>query len=78
MAFYSSILNLAKFTLHHSLFTIHPDDCFDCAEVWVGELGEFFRDFFEGNAVGDPEIGVDFALSDEIDDFWEIGGQCVA
>ncbi len=41
-------------------------------------MGEFFGDFVEGDAVGDPDIGVDFALADEVDDFREIGWQGVA
>jgi hypothetical protein len=41
-------------------------------------LFEFFRDFVEGDAVGDPDVGVDFALADQVDDFREIGGQGVA
>ena len=39
---------------------------------------ELFSDFVEGDAVGDPDVGVDFALADEVDDFREIGGQGVA
>ena len=59
---------------HYSLFIIHYYYCFDSAEVGVGELGEFLWDFIKGNAVGDPEVGVDFSFADEVDDFWEIGG----
>ena len=28
--------------------------------------------------MGDPDVGVDFTLADEVDDFREIGGQGVA
>ncbi len=42
---------------------LYFDDGFDGAEVGVGELGEFFWDFVEGDAVGDPEVGVDFSLA---------------
>jgi hypothetical protein len=35
-------------------------------------LVEFFRDFVEADAVGDPDAGVDFALADEVDDFREV------
>lgn len=41
-------------------------------------MGEFFWDFVEADAVGDPDVGVDFALADEVDDFGEIGWQGVA
>ena len=54
------------------------DDGFDGTEVGVGELGKFFRDFVEGDAVGDPEVGVDFSFADELDDFREIGGEGVS
>ncbi len=41
-------------------------------------MGEFFWDFVEADAVGDPDVGVDFALADEVDDFREVGWKGVA
>ena len=32
----------------------------------------------EGDAVGDPGVGEDFAVADEADDFWEVVGEGVA
>ena len=60
------------------LFLADFDDGLDGAHGGVGELGEFFRDFVESDAMGDPQIGVDFFLLNELDDFREIAGVSVS
>ncbi len=54
------------------------NDCLDGSKVGIGELVELFRDFVEGDAVGDPDVGVDSAFADEVDDFREIRGEGVS
>ena len=50
----------------------HLDDGLDRSEGGVGEFFELAGHFVEGDAVGDPEVGVDFPFADESDDFVEI------
>ena len=54
------------------------DDGFDGTHGRVGELGKFFRNFIDGDAVGNPDVGVDFFVFDELDDFREIAGVSVS
>ena len=57
---------------------IHLNNRFQSSEVGVGELGEFFGDFFDGEAVGDPGLGVDFSFFDDFDDVAEVRREGVA
>jgi hypothetical protein len=43
------------------IFSIHFDDDLDGSEGGVGELGEAGGDVVEGEAVGNPEVGVDLS-----------------
>lgn len=60
------------------VFLADFDDGFDGTHGRVGELSKFFGDFVDGDAVGDPDVGVDFFVFDELDDFREIAGVSVS
>lgn len=54
------------------------DDGFDGTEFGIGEFVEFGGDFFDGEAVGDPDLGVDVTGFDDFDDLAEVGGEGVS
>ena len=57
---------------------VDGDDGFDGSEFGVGEFIEFGGDFFDVEAVGDPDLGVDVSSFDNFDDFAEVGGEGVS
>lgn len=57
---------------------VDGNDCLDGAEGGIGKFVEFSGNFFDVEAVGDPEVGVDVTGLDDFDDFGEVGGEGVA
>jgi hypothetical protein len=54
------------------------DDGFDRSEIRIGKFIELGGDFFDGEAVGDPDLGVDVAGFNDFNDFAKVGGKGVA
>jgi len=57
----SSRHSLFRQPLGFRIFSVHLDDDLDGSEGGVGELGEAGGDVVEGEAVGNPEVGVDLS-----------------
>ena len=45
---------------------------FDRAECGIGEFIKFRWHIFKGDAVGDPETGIDFTVANQLNDMIEI------
>jgi hypothetical protein len=57
---------------------VDGDDGFDGSEFGVGEFIEFGGDFFDVEAVGDPDLRVDVSGFDDFDNFAEVGGEGIS